>query len=215
MIGKGFPRDHALLVVLLLAAGGARADDAEVHRNVVVFLEDPGKFEVLYSRAESSATGAVLFGLIGYGVEESTRNSNDTKREEAIEPALGDITCDQFVVDALTSRLEEKGYAVEVREEKAPRSASDGYVIRVDIVACGFRMINTTSDEVSSFFAANYEVLKPGQVRSKKMEEMIVTGSEKASWETYLNNRDMADSEFDAALIKGGRRIANKLIYSK
>lgn len=204
---------YLLFVALCCCAGGAVAADGP--KRAVVFIEDPGTFEVLYSRAESSATGAVFFGLIGYGVEESARNSNDLKREEHVLQFIDSSDCDAVTVEALKARLGEKGFEVEVRHEKAGDALAGAYAIRLDVAACGFKMIDTTRDETSAFFAAEYEVLRPGQKRSKKEDELIVTGGEQVPWGRFESDGELARSEFEAVRVKAGRRLANKLIYMK
>lgn len=207
------PALSALFVILSCPIVTASAADGP--KRAVLFVEDTGTFEVLYSRAESSATGAAFFGLIGYGIEESARNSNDSEREEHILQYIDDSGCDTVTVEALRGRLLEKGFEVEVRHEKAGGAPGDAYAIRVDMAACGFKMIDTTRDETSAFFAAEYEVLRPGQKRGKKKDEMIVTGDEKVPWGRFESDGELASTEFEAVRIKAGRRLANKLIYLK
>ena len=210
LIGSRLP---ALFVLLGCISAGVQAADGP--KRALVFVEDTGTFEVLYSRAESSATGAVLFGLIGYGVEESTRASNDAKREEHILQFIDSGDCEAVTLRALGERLSEKGFEVEIRHEQAGLAIDDAYVLRVDVAACGFKMIDTTRDEMTSFVAVEYEVLRPGQRRGKNEQELIITGDEQAPWSKFENDAELAQGEFDAVRVKAGRRLANKLIYLK
>ena len=94
------PTSAALLLLLI---GVAQADEANTGKHVRLHIENPGKFEVLHSRAESTSTGAVLFGIIGAGIEESSRTSKDEVREDAILVHIPDDACHNHLVEELTA----------------------------------------------------------------------------------------------------------------
>lgn len=202
---------------MVLPAACPAADIAEsgapAGQQVVLKLESSGEFEVLHSRAETTATGLVLFGLIGYGIEESSRASEDKKREDAILIEVPEDVCHNHVVEAMTQRLAEKEYSLAVVDTTTADSSDNTYVIRLKIDACGYRKINTTTDEISAFFAAEYQILNPGEKASKKLERLMITGSERKQWDDLVGDLDSAVEEFRLVKIKAGRRLANKLIY--
>ena len=129
---------------------------------MLVVIEGDGKFEVLHSRAKSTATGAVFLGLTGYGIEESGRVGEDNKREEQVLAFLPDDDCSSSFETALLTRLEEKDYSATVVASEKDASGSFDRTIRLKIRACGFKLSNSTSGEVTAFYAASYAVARDG-----------------------------------------------------
>ena len=201
--------------VLLLLIGVAQADEASTGKHVRLHIEDPGKFEVLHSRAESTSTGAVLFGIIGAGIEESSRASKDEVREDAILVHIPDDACHNHLVEEFTARLDAKGITTEVINEKPGKTAGDAYVIRLKIDACGFRMVDTTSEEMAAYVVAQYRIYKPQEKITGKLEELTMIGRDHRVWEAFLADYDAAVAEFRAVKRKAGTRLANKVIYLK
>jgi hypothetical protein len=206
------PTPAALLVLL---TGVAQADEASTGRHVQLHIEDPGKFEVLHSRAGSTNTGAVLFGLIGAGIEESSRQGKDEKREEAILVHIPDDACHNHLVEEFTARLDARGISTEVINEKPGKTAGDAYVIRLRIDACGFRMVDTTDEEMAAYVVAQYRIYKPQEKITGKLEELTLIGRDHRSWESFVADYDAAVEEFRAVKRKTGARLANKIIYLK
>lgn len=202
-----------LAASLLLLTGLAQPDDSGTGKHVQLHIESPGKFEVLHSRAESTSTGAVLFGIIGAGIEESSRTSKDEKREDAILVHIPDDACHNHLVEEFTARLDAKGITTEVIEEKPGKTAGDAYVIRLKIDACGFRMVDTTSEEMAAYVVAQYRIYKPQEKITGKLEELTMIGRDHRVWEAFLADYDAAVAEFRAVKRKAGARLANKVIY--
>lgn len=206
------PTSAALLLLLI---GVAQAEEASTGKHVLLHIEDPGKFEVLHSRAESTSTGAVFFGLIGAGIEESSRTSKDEKREEAILVHIPDDACHNHLVEEFTARLDAKGITTEVIQEKPGKTAGDAYVIRLKIDACGFRMVDSTNEEMAAYVVAQYRIYKPQEKITGKLEELTMIGRDHRQWELFLADFDAAVEEFRAVKRKAGARLANKVIYLK
>ena len=207
-----FPTVAASLLLLTVVA---QADEAGTGKHVRLYIEDAGKFEVLHSRAESTSTGAVFFGLIGAGIEESSRYNKDEKREEAILAHIPDDACHNHLVEEFTARLEARGIGTEVIHEKPGKTAGDSYVVRLKIDACGFRMVDSTDAEMAAYVVAQYRIYRPGEKISGKLEELTLIGRDHRSWESFVAEYDTAVEEFRAVKRKTGARLANKIIYLK
>ena len=137
------PGRSALLILILVciplvatALNVRKPVKLEPLGKVILYIEDEGKFEVLHSRAKSTATGAVLFGLIGAGIEESSRSGKDKEKEEAILVHIPDDACHNTLVDGMTERLGEKDYVLSVVTGKPPSNAGAEFVVRLKIDAC-------------------------------------------------------------------------------
>ena len=202
----------SVLFLTFLAVVG-RADDG--NGKVLVIIDDDGEFEVLHSRAKTTMTGVVLFGLIGYGIEEGSRVGEDNDREEQVLAVLPTSDCRSGFDEALESKLGDKGYdATIVASDKEVDGLFDR-TIRLKIRACGFKLANSSSDEVSAFYAASYAIDKAGEKPTRKMTDMIVTGTFRSDWPSIVAEPEIAAAEFESVRVQAGRRIANRLIYER
>lgn len=202
-----------LSAVVYMAAGMQVTEAAEAGK-VLVHLEDDSQFQVLYSRAKSTATGMVVFGLIGYGIEESSRSSDDKEREQQILPYISDSTCRSGFLDSMRSRFEEKNFFMILDEERDEDTGDVDYSLFIKIHSCGFKLTNSTSELLSSFYAVTYRVVA-GDAELIEKSDVLLTGRMTAGWAEILANGDLAAEEFFAIRDKAGRRIANQLIYFK
>jgi len=173
-----------------------------------------GKFEVLHSRAKSTATGAALFGLIGAGIEEGNRAGKDKKREEEIIPLLEDTTCSPVLINAMAERLSEKGFKLHAPDAGIQAVGEIQNILHLKIVACGFKMVDSGTEDMAAFVAAKYYVIEPKQKKPKKMSPLLIFGKTRSIWEAILSNPESANAEFAAVKVKAGRRLANKIIYN-
>ncbi|MDX1506672.1 MAG: hypothetical protein R3358_00240 [Woeseiaceae bacterium] len=205
-----------LVLAAILACSSSWSQDGDgLNGKVVVYIEKTGKFEVLHNRAESTNTGAALFGLLGVAVEESGRTEKDNEREEAILEHIPDDACHNYLVSAMTARLAEKGYLMTVVEDKMGKADDDAFAVRLKIDHCGYRIVNAETDELSAYLAGQYQVLEPGEKKRRSMESVLVTGDLRATWDVIVENPDASVSEFRAVKSKAGRRLANTIIYYK
>lgn len=198
-------------VLCILFASPSTADDGKL---VLIYIEKEGLFEVLHSRAKTTSTGAVFFGLIGYTIEEGARNGKDTKRENEILAHIADAACRTEFEQALIDRLADKGYVADIAERWSDDNDGYDFSMRIRIHACGFKLVNSTSDELSAFYAARYSITPAGQ-KKNKMSDMLITGTTRGSWPNLLSEPDVAVTAFESVRIKAGRRLANRLIYRK
>ncbi|MFQ5542039.1 MAG: hypothetical protein ACE5E2_04350 [Candidatus Binatia bacterium] len=59
-------------------------------KTIGIIVKKEEEFSVRLSREKMTGTGAILFGLIGAGIEAATRASADEKLEEKLKPIVGD-----------------------------------------------------------------------------------------------------------------------------
>ena len=192
----------------LLVSASAFAED----RNVLVYLDDDSKFEVLYSRAKSTATGLVLFGLIGYGIEESDRNNDDNRREEAMLEHLADPDCATDFAESMTGLLEDRGIAYRLAESNKEKASGFTHTLHVRLHTCGFMLTNQADEELSAFYAVSYAITSVGE-KKQKMAEVLITGPRRATWDVIMTEPGLAVEEFYQTRIRAGRRVANKFVY--
>ena len=201
-----------LLLLAGLSAVGLADDSA---KRVLVVIVDDGEFEVLHSRAKTTLTGVVFFGLIGYGVEESSRVGEDNDREEQVLAYLPTSDCRTGFDEALVTKLADKGYDATIVATDKEAEGSFDRTIRLKIRACGFKLANSTSDDVSAFYAASYAIDKAGEKPTRGLTDMLVTGTFRADWPGIVAEPETAAAEFESIRTRAGRRIANRLIYER
>jgi hypothetical protein len=78
------------VVILLLLETSVSAQDTN---NIYLVVKKEGKFDVLFNRAISTATGAALGGLIGAAIEEGIRSGEDKKKLKPLLPHVTDTSC--------------------------------------------------------------------------------------------------------------------------
>ena len=211
----GFVSSFFATSVVALLPFVVAADPALSSKQVALYVEDPGKFEVLHSRAKSTSTGAAFFGLIGAGIEEGTRKSDDTKKESAILAHIPDDACHSYMTDAFTARLHESGFEPEIVHGRPGRKADDRYVIRLKIDACGYRMIDSIDEEMAAYVTAQYRIYRPGEKTSGKLLELTMVGKNQRRWDDLLDDAEGAVEEFRDTKRRVGLRLANKIVYMR
>jgi hypothetical protein len=201
-----------LLLCLAHKPANSNSDPAQ---RILVKIENNGEFKVLHSRAKSTATGALFFGLIGAGIEEGSRAGDDHEREAAVLVHIPDSSCRTGFDQALTDRLTNKGYSVEIVGPDEKPSGNFDIVMRLKIHACGYKLNNSTSEEISAFYAVSYLINPATANHAGKMSDILMSGVYSGTWPELLAMPDLAAREFDQIRIKAGRRLANMLIYPK
>lgn len=209
------PRKSRIAAIVLLVTLATRLCAGESGLTVHVIIEDDGEFEVLHSRAKTTVTGVVIFGLIGYGIEESSRVSEDNEREEQVLAYLPTSDCRTGFDEALLAKLGEKGYDATIAASDNKVDGSFDRTIRLKIRACGFKLANSSSDQVSSFYAASYAIDKAGEKPSRGMTDVLITGTFRSDWPSIVAEPEIAAAEFEAVRVRAGTRIANRLIYER
>lgn len=209
------PRKSRIAAIVLLLTLATRLFADESGLTVQVIIEDDGEFEVLHSRAKTTVTGVVLFGLIGYGIEEGSRVGEDNDREAQVLAFLPSSDCRTGFDEALLTKLGDKGYDATLAAPIKEVEGSYDRTIRLKIRACGFKLANSLSDQVSAFYAASYAIDKAGEKPSRGMTDVLITGTFRSDWPSIVAEPEVAVAEFESVRVLAGRRIANRLIYER
>lgn len=75
-------------------------------KTIGIIVKKEEDFSVRLSREKTTATGAVLFGLIGAAVEAGARSSADIQREEKFKPLVGDYDPQKLMDERLHHYLQ-------------------------------------------------------------------------------------------------------------
>lgn len=173
-------------------------------------VKKEAKFDVVYDRADSSSTGAVIGGLIGAAIEEGVRGSKDTEKKNLLLGSLDDSTCTARIVNALEATLLKSEYAL-IRESSGTDSTLR---LELSVRNCGFKMVNTITGEASAYVKMTAELFVPG-VKKPRKQEVYVTGKNQYLFESLVSEKDSINEEFSYVLSKAGKKLANKIIYRR
>ena len=190
---------------LLLTAGVADAAPPVSHLYLKIVRD--GDFEVFLSRSKG-VDASVLFGWVGITFMMDARHARDTKREAQVAPDSEATVCRNGFEWALQERLEEENFSIAIE--------SNGQlpVLEVKIVACGFRVLNRSTAEMSAFFEAKYRFTQAGARRSTRAQRLLEIGDARAAWSEFEQSPALAADEIQQVLMQAGRKLANNIIYA-
>ena len=136
------------IAVMLLFSASTYATNT---KTIYIDIVGKGEFEVIYSRATLSATGAVIGGLIGAGIQSGVEASMDAKKTKELSPLIKKDTWKTQFLDTLNNKLEEEGFKAVWVEDKG--DIGDGLVLKIYPESYGFKVVDTSTYMVSAFIA--------------------------------------------------------------
>lgn len=199
-----------IAVTLLFCASTFATDIKTIYIDIV----GEGEFEVIYSRATTTGTGAAFGGLIGAGIQSGVEANMDAKKTRELSPLIKKDTWKTQFLDTLNNKLKAEGFKAVWVEDK--REIGDGVVLKVYPESYGFKVVDTSTYLVSAFIAFKAQFsngqLKKGQKSEK--EGYYITNKNQHPFENLLKEDSPANSDLETVLNKAARRLANKIIYS-
>jgi hypothetical protein len=203
----------ALPAALLLICAQAVANES---RTIQIRVDGAPRFDVVYHRALTNATGAVIGGLIGAGIQSSIESDKDAKKREALGPHVSAGLWNDAFVKTLNEALQTKGFDPLWVEGKAdPQAPEADIYLTLFPASYGFRMVDSTTALVSAYveFAATYtNEVKPRQKLPK--EAFYMTNKKQSSYEDLANEPAALSGDVESVLAQAARRLANKIIYN-
>lgn len=197
---------------LLLALGCANGAQA---RTIEIRSDGTAKFDLVYHRATSNATGAVIGGLIGAGIQASIESDQDARKREQLEPHVTPAGWREVFVPALDAALRAKDIEPSWTDRDDRSSAADIY-LAIHPGSYGFRVVDTATMLMSAYveFEATYST-EPLQGRRKPTKEVFyVTDRKQVAYSVLVQEPATLDSEVRAVLAQAARRLANKIAYN-
>jgi hypothetical protein len=206
----------ALTAALILAAAPVSADET---RAIQIRVDGEPEFDVVYHRAKTNATGAVIGGIIGAGIQAGVEADRDSDKRKEIQPHIADDVWQNVFLKTLGEALQAKGFQPQwiVEGEKdakdKAKEKADVYVI-LFTDAYGFRVVDSTTMLVSAYveFEATYALEPIKKVKIK--EPFYITDKKQASYEDLVKTGTAMNGEIEAVLAQAARRLANKIIYN-
>lgn len=208
-------RTWAAAAAMMLLAFASVAQDAP--RKIAIQIEGKAEFDVIYRRALSNATGAVLGGLIGAGIQAGIESSEDAEKRDVIYPHVTQQAWRDFFIQTMTDSLAEKGLEtvwIDAGTEPKPGTA-DMYMVLYP-AKFGFRIVDTTSLMMASFaeFDAAYST-KPISGRNKPVKEpFYITDKSQVSYDQLISDPAGISPRIESVLKMAARRLTNKVVYN-
>lgn len=201
---------YQTLFALALVFGSCSANAANTDRPSSLHLEitRDGNFQVLASRARSHGIG-ILFGLVGVGVVSASKTGQDQERAAAVSSEAHAANCRSGFESALRDRLENSGFVF--HNDPSDRSPS----LEVEIIACGFRILERPKEEMAAFFEAKYRFVPHNADRAVKPKRLFQTGEFRGGWMEFEESPTLATSEFQKVLERAGQTLANRIVFSE
>jgi hypothetical protein len=201
-----------LTAAIFLAAAPVAAEETRV---IQIRVDGAPEFDVIYHRAQTNATGAVIAGIIGAGIQAGVEADRDATKRKEFQPHIADDVWQNVFVNTLNEALLAKGFQPQWVEGKAvdKDAKADVYLVLFPD-AYGFRVVDSSSMLMSAFveFEATYAREPIKRVKSK--EPFYVTDKKQASYEDLAKATSGLNGEIEAVLAQSARRLANKIIYN-
>ncbi len=87
--------------------------------------------------------------------------------------------------------------------------------VEVTIDRCGFKLVNSERMFVAAFTEARYRIYNAAENRPKKASRLLFIDKKRTTWDGLLGDSDGIATRFESSLKRAGKRLANKVIYSK
>jgi len=195
---------HKIKAILLLFLCAFNVSAGANDKSPINLTIDDGEFDIIYHRAGTNSSGAILFGLIGAAIQEGTKSSQDEEKQQQILPLITSSSCSAQFDVSLKNKLMKKHVFSE--EKSIPN-------LTVKIDKCGFKVVDSTTMLMSSFVLAKFTY--NGLSKETYEETIYITGKKKYSYDELIKNISTSNEEFEKVKKKAGQRIANKIIYKK
>ena len=208
-------RAWSTAAAMLLLASASVAQDAP--RRIAIQIEGKAEFDVIYRRALSNATGAVLGGLIGAGIQAGIESNEDAEKRDAIQPHVTQQAWRDIFIQTMTDSLAEKGLeTVWVDAGTEPKAGTADMYMVLYPSKFGFRIVDTTSLMMASFveFEAAYST-KPISGKSKSAKEpFYITDKSQVSYDQLIADPSGISPRIESVLKMAARRLTNKVFYN-
>lgn len=201
------------LALLLQAMPGV----AETPRRIAIEIDGKAEFDVVYHRARTNATGAVIAGLVGAGIQAGIEADQDAKKRAELYPYVAEQAWRDVFVRTMTETLAAKGLEpvwVDAGSQAGPGSADLYLVLYPE--SFGFRMVDSTTGLVSAYveFDAIYSSQPISGKNRPERESFYLTDKSQSSYDDLLKDTANINPHIESVLALAARRLTNKVVYN-
>jgi hypothetical protein len=183
-----------------------------------IYIEVVGneKFDVIYHRATSNATGMAMAGLLGAGIQSGVESSKDATKTKEIEPMIEAESWKLHFLNTINTSLESKNYEVEWIDSKKSKKISEGLVLKIYPTSFGIKISDTATLLMCAYADFNATLTNADKKEKEgKKKNFHIIGKDQKTYENFTSDKALLNSEVQAALTMAAKRIANKIIYNK
>lgn len=192
-------------------------DPAKI-KAIAVTVKNEEDFSVRLSREEMTATGAVLFGLLGAGIEAAARHSADRGVEEQFKAIMATYDPKKPMNDSLHRHLRSSGSLVTVVGDIGDNAVSrlkqlDG-VLEVTLKEWGLRRCPGPSPDRAQIGLNIYARMSLAQEWSTVWErdELHLDG-ECRPWQDYRSHEGLLKEALSRTLNNLAGKIVNEILF--
>lgn len=182
---------------------------AQENKEIKILVSNTGMFDIIFHRAKSTATGAILFGVIGATVQEGHLKSKDTKMKKQVLETLSDSSCSKNFINKLIEKLGKNSFNAYLADNKKDKSKE--LFLNIKIKKCGFKMVNSTTNYIAAFIDFNVFLLEDKKRVFEK--KFAIKSKHQYSFADLISDKQRIDDEMTSVLNRAGTRLANKIIY--
>ena len=183
---------------------------AGVQRVAVVVTED-GAFTVVNERAKATATGAVLFGVIGAAVASAANQGMDSEETDKIRPGLTGFSPTPPLRESFVAALKGSG-----RMEVVDAGDNPDAVVRLTVKEWGVRLPSRAiSDKLAAFAEIQARMTRAASQDMLWDEHEVSLGNGRHDLAAYRQDAVLLRGELTDTLESAGHRLANLLIYPR
>lgn len=177
-----------------------------------------GSMTVILDRAKATATGAVVFGLIGAAVSSAYNESADAGKAKRLAPHLAGFSSRAVLVGALRAELAQSGQGTAVRLfDRLPspvEAQALDVLVTVRIERWGLRLApQTPTDLLAGFVELDVKAVRVANGQTVWSEHDVVLGQARQPFEDYERDADLLRREVWTTLENAGQRLAVKVLY--
>lgn len=185
---------------------------------LAVVVPEQGEFTVFYERGKATATGAVLFGLVGAAISSAHNQSLDGKKAEILRSGIADVSCPGLFREALMKALAESKKFDNLRvfaQNPDPKEVTEfDAVATFRIKQWGFRLVERGEiEKLASFIDLEIRMTGPTGEKPLWDEHETVIGKGKYMLSEFESDPVLCRREITETAESAGYRIANTLIY--
>jgi hypothetical protein len=189
----------------------------EVPRKIAIEIDGKAEFDVIYRRALSNATGAVLGGLIGAGIQAGIESNEDAEKRAEIYPYVAEQAWRDVFIKNMTDALAEKGLEpVWIESGAAPEPDTADMYLMLYPAQFGFRVVDSTSLMLAAFveFEAAYSTQPFSGKNKPAKESFYLTDKSQVSYDQLLADTAGINPRIESVLKMAARRLTNKVVYN-
>jgi hypothetical protein len=200
---------------MLLAVFPGCAQDQP--RRIAIEIDGKAEFDVIYRRALSNATGAVIGGLIGAGLQAGIESNEDSGKRAELHPYVAEHAWRDVFIKTMTDALAEKSLEpVWIEAGTSPKPGTADMYLVLYPKRFGFRVVDTTSLMMAAFveFEATYSTQPVSGRSTLAREPFYLTDKSQVSYDQLLADTANINPRIESVLRMAARRLTNKVVYN-